>query len=929
MADILTLVISFSQFVIGLVADKVGDMIVNKIEGNKEELDNKFKNAVKSVIKRIKKDKKEDIGYINEFFSDKKNIEELIKLLFINENINLECLTNRFDTVFLNDDFIPQFINELKAELKKDKDFVDILSDKEIYNKIIENNDYLKDINENLGKIKDYIVDNFDFDKFYNDYKTCALNNLSDVNFLGLDVRSNIKKNQKRKVKDIFVKPYFEKYKYEEYRKNRTFSPINYYKLLNKDENLVILGKPGSGKSVLVKSLICDILENEQSDFGDKYIFEYIPFRIELREYLAKKSTSCKNIVEYLTFLLGNEYCIINLSENNIKHILETKKVIIFFDGYDEIFSIKDKISIKNDIENILNVYKNLQIVVTSRVEGYNENVKFSQKFSEVIIRDFNDNQIEEYVNKWYKHEENDKNQREKEIEIFLKEKNTINKELITNPLLLALIVLIYRNNLKIPESKLDIYKSCTKTLVDKWDTEKGLKFNLPSSIANKKESLFGDIAFWQYEILSLKKDKNITNEMVISMLSKKIIENHKITENFEEATNLATQFMDYAEKRSIYIENNFTHKTFLEYFTAYWIYACYEKKHKTKERDKLLEKYINNPFWFIVFELFFKFIDEDSYDTDIIDGLIETQLSNKSSYNFLVYVIPTLKNISNNTIKTVIKNSLIYVMQDIKFGSSIFYNFKTFISKEHIFSLYKEIYEEIFIEYIEKDEFLEKLIIFGLELELNKSDSKYIKDLISKNKNFSDKIDELSNKNINIFVYIRIKDDFNTYIDFINKFGVDNFFKEIQFLFSMDIFFDSFSIINNFFDYQLNNNNFHDFEKNLNILESHNLLKKDIIKFLINRGIHLDKENIINAIKLTNTINDKKILCILFLTLHNIYNNQFIISNDSLEKKYSTGLVLAISQSKHKDLIKKIINKQIKIEQIFQLLDLNIYDYK
>lgn len=65
--------------------------------------------------------------------------------------------------------------------------------------------------------------------------------------------------------------------------------------------------------------------------------------------------------------------------------------MIIFFDGFDEIFNVSDWIIVKNDIESFCNVFKDVRIVIMFRIIGY-EDVSFDLKlFIELKVNDFND----------------------------------------------------------------------------------------------------------------------------------------------------------------------------------------------------------------------------------------------------------------------------------------------------------------------------------------------------------------------------------------------------------------------------------------------------------------------------------------------------------------------------------------------------------
>lgn len=660
--------------------DKGFDSLYEAIVGEKE-LTEKFYAAVDKTSKQLQVQYPHLLGgSIEYFFKSDEVFNELFKLLFKNSVVNVVIIRKSFDNETLPANFIKKFILELKKELMTDRLFDEIFSNNEAFLIFQGVGRDLQSIAVNstisaqeLVKISHLLSDklesNFEYDEFFNLYKKNALNNLSQVNFIGLGIDSSIKKNRKN-LQDIFVRPIFEtsvRLVYKNRQEDKILSYIRketktifYTRLIGYKNRLVILGNPGAGKSVLVKSLICDILNKSYTDFKSKKATELLPFRIELRKYLAFKKENKGNIIKYLLFVLDTEYLITNLTEHTLNEILNDRPCILFFDGLDEIFDISDKIETKTDIENFHNKYPKINSLVTSRFIGYEE-AGLNESFTELRITNFNDNQIDEYVNKWYKKEEENEEIRAREVNDFLSKRHEIDSELITNPLLLSLIVIIYRNILKLPESKLEIYQSCTKTLVDKWEASKDLKIDLNNDIYKNKDKIFADLAHWQYEHLSSKSLK-ITYEKAKNTVSKSLI---RISLSDEEnSDDLAETFMNYALRRSIYFDNNFTHKTFLEYYTAYWIYSNVEKKHNVEERNNIITKYISNPFWFIVLELLLNLIDKDQADNEVIDAIIKTQSSNgNKSIPFLLTVILKLKNISPITIVDTVEFAIIYLL--------------------------------------------------------------------------------------------------------------------------------------------------------------------------------------------------------------------------------------------------------------------------
>ena len=678
-------IISFAIWLASKIADKGFDSIYSKLT-KESEFDSIFNKCVEQTANKLEKKYPDILGNsIHYFFTQEEVFDELCKLLFVNQDINLEIISETFHEASLPHNFMFEFISELKTSLTLRPEFQKLLANKELFIAVKGISKDLKDLVSNssltldeVKKIKKILQkrfkSKFSLDSFLTLYRKNLVNNLGTVNFIGLGIDPSIKKGKRKELENIFVKPFFrlnskyhieleKKFKGTDQDESGSFVEqdlISYSHLFDRPYNYVILGNPGAGKTLLLNSIVCNIAKNGKEHFTNKRITTYIPFKIDLKNYLAFKKTKGGNLLKYLTYSLEEEYSVPSILEDNLSSVLTTERAIILFDGLDEIFDASDKTRVKNDIENFHNVFPKIRSITTSRFIGYNEVKLTEEKFCELNIMAFNNTQIEDYVRKWYSLEEEDVKIRNIEANDFISKMGNVDNELISNPLLLSLIVILYRNNLKIPESKLEIYQSCTNTLVDKWDASKNLDIELGEPIIQKKEPIFSDLAFWQYEFLSSKNTTityNKAKETVASSLIKKGVADEYNCQQ------LAESFLNYAHKRSIYFDNNFTHKTFLEYYTAYWIYSNIEKKHKIKDRNKLIKKYIANPFWFIVLELLFNMIDKDQPDSDIMDTIFTDQMGYNNSLPFLIYILPNIKNISIEVSTKVYEQSIKFLI--------------------------------------------------------------------------------------------------------------------------------------------------------------------------------------------------------------------------------------------------------------------------
>lgn len=416
------------------------------------------------------------------------------------------------------------------------------------------------------------------------------------------------------------------------------------------NKNLVILGKPGAGKSSLIKYILCKFMSKEKDIFDNSKIQERVPFRIELNKYNKFKMQTSSGILEYLIKFLEKDYQLNYVNRKFMLDLFSKKETILFFDGLDEILDVQERLEVRNDIENFLSNNFRVLGIVTSRYESYEEVYFKESEFKILEVNDFSDSQMKTYIEKWYSIEEDEEAQRTKEISGCLEELEKVENELKTNPLLLTLILILYRNELELPTSKWDLYESCTNTLVETRDNkEKKIEFALQIS---NKIATFSSLAYWQYTNME-SNNLNINYE-----LSQKYIKDYLITKGeFEyenEAEQAAEGFLEFAKVRSIYVENAFTHKTFLEYFTAYYIYTNTHGKSNPEKRDEIIEKYIGESSWKVILELLICKIDKEQPDFETIDLIISKHLSKPQGIIFFLQILKYLRNISPKMINRI-----------------------------------------------------------------------------------------------------------------------------------------------------------------------------------------------------------------------------------------------------------------------------------
>ncbi len=657
---------------------------------------------------------------------------------------------------------------------------------------------------------------------------------------------------------------------------------IKFSELFNGNKNMVILGKPGAGKSSLVKYSICKLLDKDLKVFENKSIYEYIPFRIELSKYNREKTEINIGLVEHISKILDQEYQVSFISKKALDELFKKYNTIVFFDGLDEVLDVQQRLAIRNDVENFSRNYPKARTIITSRYESYKE-VYFADKdFNILEVNNFDDDQISYYVNRWYSIEENDEKIRQKEITNFLKELDKIEDELKRNPLLLTLILILFRNEQELPTSKLDIYENCTNTLVDTRDSKEkqlGIKLTIKNKIAT-----FASLAYWQFTSQDNNKDVIITYELVINHITEYLMKKGEFKkENEADAKVAAAEFLEFAKIRSIYIDDCFTHKTFQEYFTAYYIFANYHSKGNFTERDRIISSYIGKSSWQVILELLITKIDKDQLDFEVIEGIFEKQykINKNDTLIFFLKVIKYIRNVSEDMNYQLIIESIKTCIYENSNDTKLLNEYLLNLSKLDRFKSNIRTALDKVSEDIKTNNELHNFILFVLEnnIDFDKVPNNF--------NNESYKLSIEQDPYLFILFYHTLLDDLEKFSEllkiFINKFGKKEVTKFYYSKFGRNIFNgkSKFSwIIDPLFfteDYEI-------FVKVYKILNKYGLYYSDINK-AINKDsgkITTSEEKLIEYFNKTQSLSIKRVISI---ALEKYYNKIFPIMEENKPK--------------------------------------------
>ena len=232
--------------------------------------------------------------------------------------------------------------------------------------------------------------------------------------------------------------------------------------------HIVILGDPGAGKSTLTRFLLLRLLEPMPSDVAPwrQALAEYVPFIVELRDYVARESEGkCQNLLDYLGYI-GQEQGY-GFDAQALHAQLTDGRSLLIFDGLDEIFDPVRRDRVVEEIIGLQGRYRSARLVATSRIAGFKAKPFEEAGFTILTLDDLSEAQIKTFSTGWFVLAfPDDPRQAERsgaELLDAVKARPQL-KAIAGNPLLLTIMAIVARHE-PLERSRAGVYEQALTTL--------------------------------------------------------------------------------------------------------------------------------------------------------------------------------------------------------------------------------------------------------------------------------------------------------------------------------------------------------------------------------------------------------------------------------------------------------------------------------
>ena len=260
-----------------------------------------------------------------------------------------------------------------------------------------------------------------------------------------------------------------------------------------RQQRLVILGDPGSGKTSFLNALTMN-LASASLDPNNKARLEalnvpgtngqqaykwshgrLIPIRVELRELaedidLAETTGTARMVWLHITRRLADHN--LDVYEARLQRRLTDGECLVMFDGLDEVTDPTRLKLVREAVADFANSYVKARHIVTCRALSYIEPTEKLDRFAEVTLGDLADESISQFITRWYRTLALTGEFAPRVARIRATRLRSAAKRMegiARNPMLLAVMAIIHTRDGILPRQRAKLFQACVDLLLWNW----------------------------------------------------------------------------------------------------------------------------------------------------------------------------------------------------------------------------------------------------------------------------------------------------------------------------------------------------------------------------------------------------------------------------------------------------------------------------